>query len=218
MDAPGTEGSQSLKWYEVWREVYFHPSEQTFHRILADPLAKPGRAFLWVAILGVLSGIVQAFSTQGVDTGQIEQVSLFSLVICIPLGAVIALALSALIMHWIAGLFGGNGTYDRLVYAFGSIQAPATLVSVILSSIGTLVGLGSLGQGGTSPLLICLAPFSLAWSIYLLFLEVLALKAVEGLTTGKAILTLLLPLIVVLVLGGLCVALVLVPVIVRSVQ
>lgn len=217
MDAPDVQSTQSLKWYEVWREVFLHPSEETFHRILADPMARPGRAFVWVAVLGVISGIIQSFSAQNVDVDFAPGITLFSLVLCIPLAAVIGLALGALIMHWIAGLFGGTGTFDRLVYAFGAIQAPATLVSVILSSIGTLLGL-STGQGTSSPFLICLAPFSLAWSLYLLFLDVLALKAVERLTTGKALLTLLLPLIVFFVLGGLCVALVLVPVIVQNVR
>ena len=217
METPGTDVPQSLKWYEVWREVFLRPSERTFHRILADPLAKPGRAFIWVAIVGLLSGIVQSFSAQNVDMGQAVQFNAFTLAICIPLGAVIGLALSSLILHWIAGLLGGQGSYERLVYALGAIQAPSTLVSVILSSIGTLIGLG-MGQRTGSPFLICLAPFSLAWSIYVLYLEVLALKAVEGLTTGKAVLTLFIPLLVVLVLGGLCVALVLIPVIVQNVR
>ena len=81
METPGTDVPQSLKWYEVWREVFLRPSERTFHRILADPLAKPGRAFIWVAIVGLLSGIVQSFSAQNVDMGQAVQFNAFTLAI-----------------------------------------------------------------------------------------------------------------------------------------
>lgn len=207
MDAANMPVTTSLKWYEVWRQIYLHPSVESFLRILADPLAKPGRAYLWVAVMAVISGLLQGlgFNTAGRSglgvSGPI--LTLGCGLIIAPVLAVIGLAFGSLIVHWIAGLFGGQGTFERMVYAYGAIEAPATLVSIIFSTL-LLILTGGETTGGRSTLGLCAAPFSLVWGIYLLILQINAIRAVEKLSTGRAILTLLFPLILAVVLVGVC--------------
>lgn len=219
MEAIESPEAPSLKWYEVWREVFLHPSVATFERILADPKASSTRAFLWVAVMGVIAGVIQALVNQATgifntaESGGLKFLSSFVCGIFVaPIAAVVFLALGTFITHVIARALGGTGLYDRLLYCMAAISAPSTLVSVIFAI------LGAAGQVGTRSLLaICVAPFSLAFGIYTIVLEVLALRAAERLTTGRAILTLLMPLILFIILGVLCLAL-LVPIVSRTSQ
>jgi hypothetical protein len=209
---------ERLPFYQVWAEVLTYPSQQTFHRIMADPTSSAVRAFLWVGVVGLISGMVQILaSSMGPNSlrdiaGLGYTVSLLCVGIAAPLGAVLGLALSTAIFHAIAKAMGGMGTFDRLVYCMGAITAPASIISSLISVI--LTGLGVSSIAGTSRLpgnslmlaLTCVISLALfAFSFYLIVLEVLALKAVEGISTGKAVLTLIIPGLVVLIIG-LCVA------------
>jgi hypothetical protein len=209
---------QTYKWYEVWREVFTHPSEQTFLRILADPTASPQRAFIWVAVLAVFGGLIQGLLLPSLGTELSTRISTGVGLICgaivVPIFAIIGLALWAVIQHFLSTLFGGTGTYNRMVYALGSISAPTSLVGVVVSAFTALIGLVTKGVGNMVSF--CLAPISLAVGIYAIVLQVQAIKAVEKLDTGRALLVILVPLILVIILGVVCVFLALIPIISNS--
>ncbi len=205
---------QSMPWYTVWTEVITHPSRDTFRRILADPTASPNRAYIWVAVLSFIFGSLQAvfYQVTGVSPlGNARPVSPAVLLLCgailAPLFAVIGLALGTAILHGIAKLLGGIGTYNPLVYCLGAAQAPMSIASYLLTFI-TLV----LSRGGTTGSLasLCVVPFSLAVGIYAIVLQVLAVDEVEKIGTGKAVLTVLIPTIILLLIVGCIVAFILI--------
>ncbi len=212
-----TGQAQPMPWYEVWMLVVTHPSRDSFRRILADPTARPARAFIWVAVIGLIFGVLEAIVTRVVGSeaiGQFGGLGLLANLVCIAIGApifsVIGLALGAAILRGIAALLKGVGNFNEMVYSLASVQAPFSIISGILSLIATAVSRGTFsltGGGGGSLLGLCLAPISLVVGIYAIVLEVLAIDTVEKFGTGKAVLTLLIPLVV-LVLIGVCVALV----------
>jgi hypothetical protein len=215
--SPAAEGER-LPFYQVWAEVLTYPSVETFQRILADPTSSSVRAFLWIAVIGFISGVVQILvQSMGPNpmrdiAGLGYTISLLCVGIAAPIGAVLGLAISTAIFHAIAKALGGTGTFDRLVYCMAAISAPSTiislLISVILTGLGVsrIAGTGRLPSNGLMIAITCVISLvAIAFSIYLIVLEVLALKAVETISTGKAILTLIIPGLVVLIIGA-CVA------------
>lgn len=197
---PGPAG-----WLPVWIKAVTRPSEQTYIELAEHPDASSRTAYIWVFLAGTLSGIVQAFaSTIRVATGaapMLQQIpgldqylppevlnsgaaggaGIMSLIggICAApfagLLSVVFFALGIAIIQWIAKLFGGAGSYEKLVYVMAAITVPFTLVSAVsvLLSVIPFVGL-------------CMSVISFALAIYALVLQVMAVKAVNGFGWGPA--------------------------------
>jgi len=212
LSTPGTAG-----WLPVWIKAITKPSEQTFVDITDGPEATSKTAFLWVFLAGTLAGIISAlltallqaagFSTaqmlEGLeqftgplpvaDTGSTVSGLLFGLV-CSPVAGAVATAFFAVgvgIIQWIAKLFGGTGSFDKLAYGFAAVSVPATLVGSILSPLSVIPTLG-----------ICTGLLSFLIGIYVLFLEITAVKAVNRFGWGAAVGSVLIP---IAVLVGICV-------------
>ncbi len=190
VDAPPV--SEPLPWYSVWVRVVAHPSRDSFRSILADPTARPARAFTWAAAVGGAFGLLRLLMSlvRGVDP--LRGVDLFGpgnlgfltsplgLAISAPVLAAAGLALSAAILRGIAAFFRGVGNYADLVYCLGAVAAPTSVVSGLISLVTPAAG------GG-------MVLVSLAVVIYTIVLDVLAVETVEKLGTNRAALTVLAP-------------------------
>ena len=86
------------------------------------------------------------------------------------------------IVQWIAGLFGGRGSFEKLVYVLAAITVPFTLISALLTALSAIPFVG-----------LCFGFVSLIAGLYVLVLEVMAVKAVNQFDWGKAAASLLLP-------------------------
>jgi hypothetical protein len=106
---------------------------------------------------------------------------------------VLAFAIAVALIQWVARLFGGTGSFDKLAYAFSAITVPYSVIAAVLALIGIIPIIG-----------ILTGLISFALSIYVLVLEVLAVKAVNGLDTGKAVGSVLLPGVVIFLLICCC--------------
>jgi hypothetical protein len=119
-------------------------------------------------------------------------------VICgAPVGALFAVlffAISTALVQWVAKLFGGTGTFDKLAYAFSSFAVPYSVVSALLALLGIIPFVG-----------ILTGLISFALSIYVIVLEVLAVKAVNRLDTGKAAGAVLLPWLAIVLIVCCCI-------------
>lgn len=213
--APDRGAEMSL--VETWIAAVTKPSESTFAQIVAQPSASAGKAFLWVFVASLLTSfatlVVQAV-TAGKQLGGLEQFLPpeiarelpagvtpsfgFGTVICgTPVAAifsVIGFAIGVALIQWAAKLFGGSGSFDKLAYAFSAITVPYSVVAAVFALLGMIPFVG---------ILTGLASFAL--SIYVIVLEVLAVKAVNRLDTGKAVGAVLLPGIVFALLICCCV-------------
>jgi hypothetical protein len=178
---------RSFSWSEVWVEALTKPSVETYEDIVADPGASASKAYTWVLIAAFISyGVAVGLSflldsILGV-TG-LQQYSLFEgitssvivLMCCAPilsLLAVLGLAINAAISQFVAGILGGSGSYNELVYAFGAYQAPLTLIAAALGAI---------------PYLNCLT--SILLGVYGIVLNVIAIKAVNKFDWASAIIS-----------------------------
>jgi len=111
-------------------------------------------------------------------------------VICgAPIGAVVSVVAFAIvvgIVQLLAKMFGGRGTFDQLAYAIAAIVTPFYLVSGLLTLLSAIPFAG-----------FCFGLLGFAAAIYVLVLEVMAVKGVNQFGWGQAIGSLLLPVIAV---------------------
>lgn len=195
--APGPAG-----WLPVWIKAVTKPNEQTFIDITEHPDAKAKTAYIWVFIAGTLSGIIQAFAAaittatgavsplqqipgleqyipQSTGGGGSVGAALIGGLCGSPLAGLLSVAIFALgvaIVQWIAKLFGGTGTYEKLLYAFAAIWTPFMVVSSVFALLGLIPFVGY-----------CTGIISFGLFIYYLVLLVMAVKGVNRFGVGQAI-------------------------------
>jgi hypothetical protein len=189
-------GSQSM--FQTWMNALTKPNEETYAQIATSPQAKTGTALLWVFVASLIQSFV-TFLMQGVLMSQMIQGSglenqastgLVGVICGAPIFAAISVVLFAAftgIVQWIAGLFGGRGSFEKLVYVLAAIIVPFTLVSALLTLLSAIPFVG-----------LCFGFISLGAALYVLVLEVMAVKAVNQFDWGKAAASLLLPFFVIL--------------------
>ncbi len=194
-------GQEPMPWYQVWINAISKPNEENFRNLAALPNAKASTGYLWVflsylvviVIMGTaqltfgMSVMEKRFSSYGLDTFPIGNTgsSLLGLLCASPFLAVIAVLafmLGTALIQWAAKLFGGTGSFDKLAFVFAAIYAPMALVSGAVSVLSLIPAIG-----------ICFSVLSLGASVYAIVLNVLAVKAVDDLDTGKAVGAVLLP-------------------------
>ena len=208
-DYPVSQGA-----FPVWQKVYTKPTEETFVQITSHPEAKAKSAYTWVFLAGALSGLINSVTSTivtmvafraenpalGADTpglvgGMFGVMGLLGAICAAPVAgvfAVIGFALNVGVVHATARFFGGKGTFDKLAYAFGAITVPVSVISAFLIPFRTI----SLAAYCTWPLLVLLG-------IYVLYLEVTAVKAVNQCSWGEAAAAFFMPTILFLLLCGL---------------
>ena len=171
-------------WTEVWLKALSQPSVETYQDFVSRPGVSSRRAYIWV-FLGALVGsalwllgilFFSSWSALGVKQPS-DLVGVYAFLIpaftcLVPLGGLIAilnLIFRAGISQVIARALGGSGTYTELSYAFGAYLAPLGIVGGALSLV---------------PFLNCL---TILVGIYSLFLNILAIRSVHRFGWGKAL-------------------------------
>ncbi|MBK8782035.1 MAG: YIP1 family protein [Anaerolineales bacterium] len=206
MDEPNKPGPAG--WFQVWMKAVTKPSEQTFIEITDSPNATSKTAFLWVFIAGTISMIFQSilqaiYSATGTmpsipipgleqympasGGGDVASTGIsFVVSLCIsPFVGLLSIAFFALftaVVQWIAKMFGGVGTFEKLAYAFAAISLPFSIITSVLALFSAIPYVGA-----------CFGIISFGLSIYILVLQVLAVKGVNRFGVGPAIGALFIP-------------------------
>ena len=203
---PPTQGA-----FPVWIRVFTQPGEKTFLEITAHPEAKAKSAYIWVFIVGTLAGLISSLSQFAATliglrqvapeigqmpgfSGMLGAAGLVGALCSAPLTglfSVMGFALGVAIIHATARFFGGQGSFDRLAYAFGAIVAPFSLLSGLAAPFNLIPYVA-----------LCTLPVLLLVSLYVLYLEVVAIKAVHQCGWGEAMAILFLPTILIALLCG----------------
>ncbi len=193
--------------FNVWGRALTKPSEFTYADLAASPRAKATTAYIWMFVASLiqffLSALVQRqmlnnLQRYGLDMGQFGQRGGFGAIligmICIaPILAAFSTLMFAIvtaIIQWLAKAFGGTGTYDQLAYALAAIAAPVTIIAGILNLFTAIPYAG-----------ICFGLLGFLVGIYLLVLQLMAIKGVNHIGWGGAIGAYFIP---ILVLGFIC--------------
>ncbi len=193
--------------FQIWTRALTKPSEFTYADLAASPRAKATTAYLWMFVASLiqffLSILVQRqmmnnFQRYGLNLGQFGNrggigAILVGLVCVAPIMAAfstLVFAVMVAIMQWLARMFGGTGTYDQLAYALAAIAAPLTILGGILGLFSAIPYAG-----------LCFGLIGLLVGLYILVLQLLAIKGVNHIGWGGAIGAYFIP---ILVLGFLC--------------
>ena len=214
---PGPGPEMSL--VDTWMAAFTKPNEGTFARIVAQRGANVTNAFIWVLVASLISSfasaIAQLFSfgrqfiflrqflppelANQLPAGGAPSIGIGTIICGAPIAAVIAVigfAIGTALVQWMAKLFGGTGSFEKLAYAFSMITMPYSVVVAVLTLVGIIPFIG-----------ILTGLISFALIFYVIVLEVLAVKAVDGLETGRAVGAVLLPGIAILLFICCCVIL-----------
>jgi hypothetical protein len=198
-------GSASV--FQIWTRALTKPSEFTYADLAASPRAKATTAFLWMFVASLiqffLSAIVQRqmmsnFQRYGLNIGQLGNTGgigaiLISMICVAPILAALSTLMFAImtgIMQWLARMFGGTGTYDQLAYALAAIAAPLTILAGILGLFSAIPYAG-----------LCFGLIGFLVWIYVLVLQLMAIKGVNRIGWGGAIGAYFIP---ILVIGFIC--------------
>jgi hypothetical protein len=178
-------------WFSVWMKAVTKPTEQTFIEITESPDATIKTAFTWAALTGLLNGLLigivliassamqGGFSSDSM-TGMLAFICIAPIVgiFGVPLGLAVAAGLN----QWVAKLFGGTGTFEKLAYGYSAVMVPLLLVNSVITLFSLIPFIG-----------LCISLFSyLIWG-YQVFLQVVATKAVNRFGWGQAIGSVLIP-------------------------
>ena len=185
--------------FQNWIRALTRPTEENFASMATSPRAKASTGYLWYFIASIvqvlLASIVQGTITQnpifqnyfpGIADQYTNMGSPLLRILCgAPIGAVVStifFAIGTAIVQWIARMFGGTGTNDKLVYVLSNILTPYLMISGLFTLLSAIPYVG-----------LCFSGLVLAGGIYILVLEVMAVKAVNRFGWGQAIASLLIP-------------------------
>ena len=196
-------------FFQVWMDALTKPNEATFAAMVSSPSAKATTAYLWIFV-GYLIQFFLSSLVQGVVMRRIlEQYGsngqfangfgggLITAICGAPIIAVIAtifFAIGTAVIQWVAKMFGGKGNNGQLAYALAAILAPFSIVAGVLSLLSAIPFIG-----------FCFSVIVAIAGLYILVLEIMAIKGVNQFGWGAAIGSLFIP---GLVIGFLCACLV----------
>jgi hypothetical protein len=204
---PGRQKSESSKrsyaFYEVWFAALVPFDVGSLAAVLDDPEGGTGRAFEWMAITGVITGLISPFLIinnpqfatlrampefssllGGTELTTIMIILMVAMTIFFPIFNILGLALIGALLNFLATRFGGTGNFSRTVYAQSAYLAPLSLISTLVTAIPGGQCVGSL------------------LGFYFAVLNVRSIMAAQNLTIWGAIKTLLAPGVVMLFIFG----------------
>jgi hypothetical protein len=209
---PGTPAPEPVSppasIFQTWINAVTKPREATFAAIASAPNATTTNAIIWVAIGSLISSFLsilvpntglqqlqRMLQQQGVNNdftnvlgngGAGFGAKLFQLVCGAPIAAILAVVfflIGVALVQWVARMFGGKGTFDKLAFTFAAIFAPISIVSGFLSLLSAIPFVG-----------LCFGILGLALGIYAIVLQIMAAKAVHGFASyGPAVGSVLIP-------------------------
>ena len=199
METEFNSSQVSLKWFEIWRIAFLHPTIQTFSQIVSDSKASTRWGIIWMAITGFIIWIVGPLRTVwglAADIFGLDVASYFVAIgtIVFPVFSVVAFLVNVAMSHGLARLFNGKGIFHQLVFCWGVIQLPFIIFSGLAFNI--LPYTYSIYRSLTSSEInfsvmrinfLISVLITMAGILYLFYAQVVAFSAVEKFSIGKGL-------------------------------
>jgi hypothetical protein len=195
--------ASSPSFFQTWIDALTKPNEQTYAGMAASPKAKAMTAYLWVFASSLVASLVSLLVEGATLRNRLAQAGVGaeqfrggagSVAITLLCGAPIAAFLGTIVfavvvalVQWIAKMFGGKGTNDQLAYTFAAIGAPYSLVSSLFIALSAIPFVG-----------LCFRIILAVAGIYIIVLQVMAVKGVNGFGWGPAVGSVFIPALAVL--------------------
>lgn len=196
-------------WFNSAVRLITQPREEVYREEAAQPYANLGAVVFWAAAAAIISAILSWISWSMFRTagglaaladmpglppdmaGNLEEMmnqsfmrpTSFGGVLGSLIGTLVGFFIGVGLLYLVARLLGGQGDFTRYAYLLASIYGPIAIVGALLGLVPVLGG--------------CVA---LLLSIYQIYLAIIATQAGMNLTTGRAAIVVLLPVILALLL------------------
>ncbi|ARU61363.1 hypothetical protein CBW65_10400 [Tumebacillus avium] len=202
------DGVSHLKMYPLLS--IFSKPRATMRFLLNNRGLYRGLFFLIVVLAGVAEGFAE--TVDSLERWMLEVTPLWQIWLMVVISGVVAalfgLVFGALLTLWVGRLFGGKGTYRELIVALGWAHLPLALSLVLIPLNVWLYGDNLFLLDGVpiqEGLWATIAVFvelvgSFAPYVFYLFLTLSFVAEAHRFTIGRAVATLFLPLVVILVL------------------
>lgn len=168
------------QYFQKWYDALTKPKE-TFKKEKKN--ASLSEAAKNIGLAGLIAGIIQAIVTLALSTSLFSVVFAAASIVLMPIVSIIAMLIGSGVLYLLAKVFGGKGNFNTQTYLFSLYQAPIILIATLVSFIpvaGIIIGF--------------------VIELYALYLLTLALKETHNYSTGKAIATWLVPMIILIVI------------------
>lgn len=156
--------------FKLWIDSITKPKETFAREKQNSDFVKGSINYAIAGVLGAIIGIIISFATGNPFAG----LALISIVTS-PVGMIILALITTLIYFAVSKLFGGHGAFKEIYYLMSIYTVPLAIISAIPV-------IGMLGF------------------LYSLYLTYLVIMETQGLSSGKSIVVILLPLIVIAIL------------------
>jgi hypothetical protein len=188
-NVPIMQSSSTEPFYQTWIKALTKPSESTYAEIGNSPKAKATTAYLWVFMSSVVVSFFSLLMRGSLMGGRFADLgngrlgngigAVALVLICgTPIAAAIGTAFFALvvaIIQWIAKMFGGRGNNDQLAYVFAAIGVPYSLISSVFILLSAIPFVG-----------LCFRIILGLAGLYILVLQIMAVKGVNQFGWGPA--------------------------------
>ena len=192
------QAAPRYSWAEIWTAVLTRPSVQTFQEILGDPAVSRRRAYTWMLVTWIVNLIfIMILTTRDpneflaampagmkISPAEMQSVMLTSTLCAMPFALAIGLLVFYLMVRlaqFVAGQLGGNEKTKNaeaksdvgtlVTYSFAAVQAPLNIVSLLFAALPANAITGII---------------SLIATCYQFYLMSLALRAIYGFSSGRA--------------------------------
>ena len=188
-NTPVMQNNSGEPFYQTWIKALTKPYESTYAEIGNSPNAKATTAYLWVFMSSVvvsfftllMRGAIMGSRFANLGNGRLGNgIGAAALVLICGTPVVAAIgtmffALLVAIIQWIAKMFGGRGNNDQLAYVFAAIGVPYSLISSIFILLSAIPFVG-----------LCFRIILGLAGLYILVLQIMAVKAVNKFGWGQA--------------------------------
>ena len=188
-NTPVMQDNSGEPFYQTWVKALTKPYESTYAEIGNSPNAKSTTAYLWVFMSSVvvsfftllMRGAIMGSRFANLGSGRLGNgigATALILICGTPFIAAIGtmfFALIVAIIQWIAKMFGGRGNNDQLAYVFAAIGVPYSLISSVFILLSAIPFVG-----------LCFRIILGLAGLYILVLQIMAVKAVNQFGWGQA--------------------------------
>lgn len=179
-------------WIQIYYNVVRHPGEKTFERILKNPKVDVYSAIGWTTLLTFVMNLVIG-GTEKIRMNlefpgfvAPDLITFLFLTMENVIMYLLGIGLLTLMGHMLAKLLGGKGSYNNLIICISALNIPIMIIIWIYYTLTILTGVNQSGLG---------IFFRLTFYFYSFSLVSIAIKHVEKLSLGKAVIVFLIPLV-----------------------
>jgi hypothetical protein len=180
-----------LEWIKIWVSAITRPTPANYTRLFVEAEPQRRLALVWLMIGGFLAALISMATYRAP-----LQVVLITLACALPLFAAVYVAITVITARsalWMACQMRAGGSLDQMLYGLAAVNTPMS----ILSALAYLLPYGNL--------------LAYALTAYWIYLTVLVIKTLTGLSWGRALLASLVFILLSLLVLALSVGLALLP-------